>query len=312
MRKVNKSGTKLETRTMWKYLEIFFTMLGLIGSASGVIIYGDNIYNTIYNNTTTCPKSSELPNQPTSNVLPTSGPSSEPDENKTPVTSPKRFPGVELKEDATNNYFTPLKNLGYSGSTSFNNSPASSGNGENINDPTISFFDVMYDEIVNGESTTLSWSVSGATYVTIMPGIGEVSSSGSMTVNPTKTTTYTITAINKAESNVKKVTVSVKEIEPPTIKTFKINSDDDSATLNWEVFGDAEVTIEPDIGVVSSSGSIPISPIETTTYIITATNKAGSDEKEITFEVDEIEPSELSSSEDDSEYFVSEESTEPY
>jgi len=51
-----------------------------------------------------------------------------------------------------------------------------------------------HEKIVYGDSATLSWSFTDATSVIIDNGIGEVSKSGSFTVSPTETTTYTITA----------------------------------------------------------------------------------------------------------------------
>lgn len=45
-----------------------------------------------------------------------------------------------------------------------------------------------------GHSSTLSWTTSNATSVSIAPGIGTVATSGSKSVSPTKTTTYTLTA----------------------------------------------------------------------------------------------------------------------
>jgi sugar lactone lactonase YvrE len=56
---------------------------------------------------------------------------------------------------------------------------------------------------------TLSWSTSDASLVTIDNGIGSVSASGSRTVNPTTTTTYTLSAIGDGATVTSKVTVFV-------------------------------------------------------------------------------------------------------
>jgi hypothetical protein len=55
--------------------------------------------------------------------------------------------------------------------------------------------------IYPGDSATLSWSSTGATDASI-EGIGNVATSGSQIVSPTKTTTYTITVSNRNEGTV--------------------------------------------------------------------------------------------------------------
>lgn len=62
--------------------------------------------------------------------------------------------------------------------------------------PTINSFTSSLSEIKRGTSCTLSWDVTNATTVEIDNGIGQVSSSGSTTINPTDTTTYKLTATN--------------------------------------------------------------------------------------------------------------------
>ncbi len=60
-----------------------------------------------------------------------------------------------------------------------------------------------------GASSTLSWSVTDAFSVTIDNGIGSVAVTGTTVVDPTTTTTYTLTATNGAESVTESVTVTV-------------------------------------------------------------------------------------------------------
>ena len=59
-----------------------------------------------------------------------------------------------------------------------------------------------------------------------------------------------------------------------TADTFTI-TEGDSITLNWEVTEATAVTIEPNIGLIDLSGSLLVSPVITTTYILTATNSCG-------------------------------------
>ena len=64
--------------------------------------------------------------------------------------------------------------------------------------PVINSFAANPEVIVLGGNSTLSWSVSGATEVTIDQGIGSVDPTGTHMVSPTRTVTYTITASNSA------------------------------------------------------------------------------------------------------------------
>jgi hypothetical protein len=66
--------------------------------------------------------------------------------------------------------------------------------------PVINSFDASPGSITSGESSTLSWSVSDATAVSMDQGIGNVALSGTRVVSPSATTTYTLTATNDAGS----------------------------------------------------------------------------------------------------------------
>lgn len=71
--------------------------------------------------------------------------------------------------------------------------------------------------IQRGESTTLSWSSTNATDLTVSPAIGSVSPEGSTTVSPTESTTYTITAKGPGgtEDATARITVSAPAPPPP-------------------------------------------------------------------------------------------------
>jgi hypothetical protein len=83
--------------------------------------------------------------------------------------------------------------------------------------PIINSFSALSPTIVIGESSTLSWSVTDATSVTIDNGVGTVALSGSTTVSPIPTTTYTLTATNAAGSVTATTTVTVTVSEALTI-----------------------------------------------------------------------------------------------
>ncbi|MDE3246495.1 MAG: hypothetical protein KGN80_10435, partial [Acidobacteriota bacterium] len=63
--------------------------------------------------------------------------------------------------------------------------------------PSISSFIATPSTITSGQSSTLSWSVSGATSLSIDHGVGAVTGA-SLIVSPSATTTYTLTATNAA------------------------------------------------------------------------------------------------------------------
>jgi len=75
--------------------------------------------------------------------------------------------------------------------------------------PIINSFSANPLTITVGGSSTLSWSVTDATSVTIDNGIGSVALTGTTIVTPATTTTYTLTATNAAGSVTGSVTVTV-------------------------------------------------------------------------------------------------------
>ncbi len=158
--------------------------------------------------------------------------------------------------------------------------------------PTIVSFSSDPDSLMIGAAATLSWEISGAAAITIDQDIGPVTPQGTVEVSPEATTTYTLTATNNAGSSTAQVTITVTPytiidllpngvfIPPPSIVHFSADksgmTEGISATLSWDVSGIAEVAIEPGIGEVSQSGTYVISPTETTTYTLTASNVYGS------------------------------------
>ena len=76
--------------------------------------------------------------------------------------------------------------------------------------PTISSFTANATSVTSGTPVTLSWSESGAIYNIISPTVGPVrGASGSVTVVPTATTTYTFYATNQYGRTTQSVTVTV-------------------------------------------------------------------------------------------------------
>ena len=84
-----------------------------------------------------------------------------------------------------------------------------------IGRPTINSFTAEPSTISRGQSSTLRWSVSNATDMTIDHGVGAVNSQGQRQVNPGDTTTYTLTANGPGGADSRSVTVSVSTPPPP-------------------------------------------------------------------------------------------------
>jgi peptidoglycan-associated lipoprotein len=81
--------------------------------------------------------------------------------------------------------------------------------------PTINNFTAEPSTIERGQSSTLSWSISNATDMSINSGIGAVQSQGQRQVFPTNTTTYTLTARGPGGNDSRSVTVTVSTAPPP-------------------------------------------------------------------------------------------------
>jgi hypothetical protein len=172
---------------------------------------------------------------------------------------------------------------------------ACDGDTPNPNAPTISSFTASPTTINQGETSTLTWTLSGepATSVTINNGVTIPIGSRSVSVSPTTTTTYTLTATNAAGSNTKTVTVTVRPSNPgaPTIDSFTATpstiNQGGSSTLTWTLSGPAATSVTIDNGVTVPAGSnrVNVSPAATTTYKLTATNAAGSNTKTVTVNV---------------------------
>jgi len=78
--------------------------------------------------------------------------------------------------------------------------------------PTITSFAASPSTISQGQRTTLSWDVSGATEISMQPEIGTQGASGSLMLTPNATVTYTLTATNQAGSTTSSATVTVTPV----------------------------------------------------------------------------------------------------
>ncbi len=178
---------------------------------------------------------------------------------------------------STYNFKLTVKNtdgLSSSASTTVSTTSAASG-------PLITQFLANPANIQPGGSSTLVWVVQGATTVTIQPGPGSVNAnSGSISVSPAQTTTYTLTATGPGGTSTQSATVTVggATAGTPQIIRFEANpvsiTPGGSSTLSWATSGATTVTISG-VGNVAVNGSTTVSPTQTTTYTLTASNSTG-------------------------------------
>jgi hypothetical protein len=137
-------------------------------------------------------------------------------------------------------------------------------------------------QIAAGQAATLTWKTQNADTANIA-GIGNVAVNGSLTVSPTQTTTYMLTARNSVNDETSSVTVTVTAGTStgalPVISSFTatpstINAGQNS-TLQWSTQNATSVSISS-IGTVAASGTNNVSPTVTTVYTLTASNATGS------------------------------------
>jgi peptidoglycan-associated lipoprotein len=81
--------------------------------------------------------------------------------------------------------------------------------------PTVSDFSAEPSTIERGQSSTLRWTVTDATGISIDNSIGTVQASGSRRVFPGASTTYTLTATGPGGTKTSTATVNVTEAPPP-------------------------------------------------------------------------------------------------
>ena len=100
--------------------------------------------------------------------------------------------------------------------------------------PVVSDFSVSPAFLEAGSNGSLSWSVLGATAVSIAPGIGGVSASGTLAISPAATTVYTLTATNASGATAATTTQTV--VPPGAYRYFRFTTlavrGDDTQALN--------------------------------------------------------------------------------
>jgi len=165
------------------------------------------------------------------------------------------------------------------------------------NNCAISNFSANRSSILVGESSVLSWATSDCTSVTIYPSIGAANLSGSQTVTPSASTTYTLTATGS--NGVPQTRTTTVNVTQNPVSTCSINSftasptsitSGGSSVLNWSIDGCLSAVISQSVGSVNIyGGSKQVWPTQTTTYILTAIGSTGGEQtRAVTIYVNQI------------------------
>jgi len=147
--------------------------------------------------------------------------------------------------------------------------------------PNIVSFTASPDSILESSAAELAWNVSGDASIScsIAPGVGAVGLSGTQIVNPSATTTYTLTCSIAGASDEASTTLEVipfAEVQTFTASPATIDWGD-ATTLTWSSVGTSLCVIDNGVGTVGASDTEVVSPIEDTTYTITCTGPGGQD-----------------------------------
>jgi hypothetical protein len=106
--------------------------------------------------------------------------------------------------------------------------------------PVVTSFTATPASIMEGGTSTLAWTVTGATTITIDQGIGAVAATGTTDVTPGATTTYTLTATNAdgtttatAQVEIKaRAVLTIATSPDPVVWTYDADEDTTSGTFS--------------------------------------------------------------------------------
>ena len=153
--------------------------------------------------------------------------------------------------------------------------------------PIIESFTADAEIVASGAPVVLSWMADPTNDTLVLDnGIGDVSGTDMITVNPTADTTYTLTGTRGGTTNEREVTVLVEK--PPVINDYRAFGSSNifpggSARLIWDVFGEASLDLNG--ADVTGQDEENVSPGATTVYTLSATNAWGTAMADVTVNV---------------------------
>ncbi|MBV9187045.1 MAG: carboxypeptidase regulatory-like domain-containing protein [Acidobacteria bacterium] len=142
-----------------------------------------------------------------------------------------------------------------------------------VADPVVNTFTATPSTIKPGGSSTLSWTTTNATSVSISPSVGSQPANGSVSVTPALTTTYTLIATGAGGTNTATTTVTVVTaaltanytVSPPSpsagqLVTFTDTSSGPPTSWSWN-FGDGSPinTNQNPTHIYTSAGTYSVS-----------------------------------------------------
>jgi hypothetical protein len=163
-----------------------------------------------------------------------------------------------------------------------------------VSGPVINYFYTSPACSTCGNQVSLIWKVTGADNVSIDQGIGLVAVADNLTVSPTSTTTFTLTARSGSLSTSDSTQVTVTPASPtasslPVIDYFdttpNVISPGDIITLVWHTTGATTASLDHGIGNVTTAGRYSWMPSDTTLFTLTATNSSGTSTAQVTAQV---------------------------
>ncbi len=149
-----------------------------------------------------------------------------------------------------------------------------------VQEPLIQAFTASDTAVTAGTEVKLSWIASNFDTLTLTPSVDDVIGETSVTVRPSETTTYTLTASKGGSRESRELTVIVGEA--PTVESFAFQPASapvgGDATLSWNVANADSVTIDQGVGQQGAQGSATVSkPARGNyTYTLRAENEFGS------------------------------------
>jgi len=157
-------------------------------------------------------------------------------------------------------------------------------------EPAVADFYASSYTVAPGETATLTWSTFGADLVSLAGA--PVTADGTLAVQPAATTAYTLVAQSSqvTDSDTRTVTIVVNPSPlPVSIDLFAATPariiKGMSATLNWQVSNAA--TLSLDGASVAPAGSLEVTPLATTTYVLSANGQIDTATAQVTLIVDE-------------------------
>jgi serine/threonine protein kinase len=132
------------------------------------------------------------------------------------------------------------------------------------------------------DQVTLQWATKDSVSTSIDPLQQSVGPNGQLSVKPSSTTIYTLTAKGKdghAKTQQVSVTVTAAPKNPASIVLFSVTpgsiQQGDPATLQWDTKDTVTASINPEVGPVHQKGQQTVKPTAKTTYTLTAIGDDG-------------------------------------